>query len=112
VKVGNTIEYYAPEAVVGNLFNICQGVTTTILPNDSFQKMTDVHFYIDGLIPIFMDDPFNLKKANGFTLITAIVLLGMTRVLPFAEFWDSFWILRKGQRKISLHPINQRNWKM
>jgi hypothetical protein len=37
-----------------------------------------------------MDDPFDLKEANGFTLITAIVLLGMTRVVPYAEFWDSF----------------------
>jgi hypothetical protein len=52
VKVGNTIEYYGPEAVVGDLFNICQGVVTTILPNDSLQVMTDMHFYIDGLIPI------------------------------------------------------------
>jgi hypothetical protein len=60
--------------------------------------------------PLLMDDPFNLKEANGFTLITAIVLLGMTRVLPLAEFLDSFWILRKEQRKISLHLISQRNW--
>jgi hypothetical protein len=52
VKVGDTIEYYAPEAVVGDLFNICQGIVTTILPNYSLQVMTDVHFYIDGLIPI------------------------------------------------------------
>ncbi len=55
--MGNTIEYYAPEAVVGNLFNICQGVMTTILPNDSLQVMTDVHFYIDGLIPITYGQP-------------------------------------------------------
>ncbi len=52
MKVGDTIEYYAPEAVVGDLFNICQGIVTTILPNYSLQVMTDVHFYIDGLIPI------------------------------------------------------------
>jgi hypothetical protein len=57
-----------------------------------------------------MDNPFDLKEVNGFTLITAIVLLGKTRVLPFAEFLDSFRILRKGQRKISLHLISQRNW--
>ncbi len=30
-----------------------------------------------------MDDLFDLKEANAFTLITAIVLLGMTRVLPY-----------------------------
>jgi hypothetical protein len=56
-----------------------------------------------------MDVPFDLKEVNGFTLITAIVLLGMTGLLPFAEFLDSFRILRKGQRKISLHLISQRN---
>jgi hypothetical protein len=47
-----------------------------------------------------MDDPFDLKEANGFSLITAIVLLGMMMVLPFTEFLDSFRILRKKQRKI------------
>ena len=50
--MGDTIEYYAPEAVVGDHFNICKGMVTTILPNDSLQVMTDVHFYVDGLIPI------------------------------------------------------------
>ncbi len=67
--------------------------------------MTDVHFYVDGLIPITFDS----KEVNGFSLITAIVLLVMTRVLPYAEFWDSFWIPRKGPRKNSLHLISQRN---
>jgi hypothetical protein len=57
-----------------------------------------------------MDDPFDLKEANGSTLITAILLMGMTRVLTYAEFWDSFLILRKGPRKNSLHVISQRQW--
>jgi hypothetical protein len=52
VKVGDTIEYYAPEAAVGDPLNICKGSVSTILPNDSLQEMTDVHFYIDGLITI------------------------------------------------------------
>ncbi len=52
MKVGDTIEYSAPEAVVGDHFNICQGIVMTILPIDSLQVMTDVHFYVDGLIPI------------------------------------------------------------
>jgi hypothetical protein len=53
VKVGDTIEYYAPQSVVGgDHFNICKGMVSTILPNNSLQEMTDVHFYIDGLIPI------------------------------------------------------------
>jgi hypothetical protein len=37
-----------------------------------------------------MDDPFDLKEVNGLTLITAILLLGMTRVLTYAEFWEVF----------------------
>jgi hypothetical protein len=66
--MGNAIEYYAPEAVVGDHFNICKGMVTTILPNDSSQVMTDVHFYIDGLIPITYayGQPFDLEEANVF----------------------------------------------
>ncbi len=54
MKVGDTIDYYAPESVVGDHFNICKGTVSTILPNDFLQEMTDVHFYfyIDGLMPI------------------------------------------------------------
>jgi hypothetical protein len=52
VKVGDIIEYFAPEAVVGDYLNICKGMVTTILPNDSLEVMTDVYFYINGLIPI------------------------------------------------------------
>jgi hypothetical protein len=57
VKVGNAIEYYVPESVVGDHFNICKGMVSTILPNDSLQEMTDVRFYIDGLIPITYGRP-------------------------------------------------------
>jgi hypothetical protein len=57
VKVGNTNEYFAPEAVVGDHFNICKGMVTTILHNESLQVMTDVHFYVDGLIPITYGRP-------------------------------------------------------
>jgi hypothetical protein len=57
-----------------------------------------------------MDDPFNLKEANGLTLITAILLLGMTRLQTYAEYWDSFPTLRKGPRSNSLHLKSQRKW--
>ncbi len=50
MKVDNTVEFYVPEAVVGDHFNICKGMVTTISPIDSLQAMTDVHFYFDGLI--------------------------------------------------------------
>ncbi len=56
MKVGDTIEY-APDAVIGDLLNMSQGIVTTILPNDSLQVMTDVHFYVDGLIPITYGQP-------------------------------------------------------
>ena len=43
MKVGDTVEYYAPESVVGDHFNICcKGTVSTILPCDSLQEMTDV----------------------------------------------------------------------
>jgi hypothetical protein len=53
-----------PEAV--DLFNICQGVMTTILPNDSLQVMADVHFYIDGLIPITHVGPIQFEGGEWF----------------------------------------------
>ncbi len=57
VKVGNTVEYYAPESVVGDHFNICKGTVSTSLPRDSLQEMTDVHVYLDGMIPITYGQP-------------------------------------------------------
>ncbi len=35
VKVGDTIEYYAAKAVVGDQYNICKGNVKTILPSKS-----------------------------------------------------------------------------
>jgi hypothetical protein len=52
VKEGDTIEYYAPEAVVGDQYNICKGNVTTILPNESLQVMTDIYLYVDRLVTI------------------------------------------------------------
>jgi hypothetical protein len=66
VKLGNTIEYYATEAVVGDHFNICKGIVTTILPNYSLQVMTDVHFYVDGLIPITHGQPIQFEGGDCF----------------------------------------------
>ncbi len=66
VKVGDTIENYAPEAVVGDHFNIHQGMVTIILPNDSLQVMADVHFYVDGLIPITYGQPIWFEGGEWF----------------------------------------------
>ncbi len=57
VKVGDTVEYYVPRSVVGDNFNICKGTVSTIFPHDSLQVMTDVHVYIDGMIPITYGQP-------------------------------------------------------
>ncbi len=66
MKVGNTIEYYAPESVVGDHFTICKGTVSTILPNDSLQEMTDVHFYIDGLTPITYGQHIQFEGGEWF----------------------------------------------
>ncbi len=68
MKVGDTIEYYAPEAVVGDHFNICKGMVTTILPNESLQVMimTDMHFYVDGLIPVTYGRPIQFDGGKWF----------------------------------------------
>ncbi len=57
VNVGDTIEYYVPESVVGDHFNICKGTVSTILHRDSLQEMIDVHVYVDGMIPITYGRP-------------------------------------------------------
>jgi hypothetical protein len=66
VKVGDTIEYYVPEAVAGDHLNICKGMVTTILPNESLQVMADVHFYINGLIPITYGRPIQFEGGEWF----------------------------------------------
>jgi hypothetical protein len=60
-----------------------------------------------------MGDLFDVKKVNCLTLITATVLLAMTRVqllVTCTEFWVSFLILPKVPRKNSLCLISQRQW--
>ncbi len=57
MKVDDTVKYYAPESVVGDHFNICKGTVSTILTCDSLQEMTDVHVYVDGMIPITYGRP-------------------------------------------------------
>ncbi len=64
--MGNTVEYYAPESVVGDHFNICKGTVSTILPRDSLQEMTDVHVCIDGMIPITYGRPIRFVGGKWF----------------------------------------------
>ncbi len=46
-----------PGSVVGDHFHICKGTVSTVFPRDSLQVMTDVHVYIDGMIPITYGQP-------------------------------------------------------
>ncbi len=66
MKVGDTVEYYAPESVVGDHFNICKGTVSIIFPCDSLQVMTDVHVYVDGMIPITYGQPIQLVGGKWF----------------------------------------------
>ncbi len=76
MKVDNTIEYYAPESVVGDHFNICKGTVSTVLSNDSLQEMTDVHFYIDGLIPITYGQPIQFEGGKWFNSYNCNFIVG------------------------------------
>jgi hypothetical protein len=62
--VGDTIEYYVPKAVVGDQYNICKGNVTTILPSESLEVMTDIHLYIDGLVPITYGGPIQFEEGE------------------------------------------------
>jgi hypothetical protein len=55
-----------------------------------------------------MDDPFDLKEANGFSLITAIVLLVMTATIR--RILGLFLDIKKRAKEDLLHLISQRNW--
>ncbi len=66
MNVGVTIEYYAPESVVGDHFNICKGTVSTILRRDSLQEMTDVHVYVDGMIPTTYGWPIRFVRGEWF----------------------------------------------
>ncbi len=66
MKVGDSVEYYAPESVVGDHFNICKGTVSTILTRDSLQEMTDVHVYVDGMIPIIYWQPIQFVGGEWF----------------------------------------------
>ncbi len=55
--MGDTIDYYAPEALVGDQYNTCKGNVTTNLPSEYLEVMTDIHLFVDGLVPITYGQP-------------------------------------------------------
>jgi hypothetical protein len=57
IKVGDTIDYFAPHSVVGVSNNMCSGVVTSIFPTHSLEEMTDTHLVVDGLYSITYGRP-------------------------------------------------------
>jgi hypothetical protein len=96
VKVGNTIEYYALESVVGDHFNICKGTVSTILLNDSLQEMTDVHFYIDGLIPITYGQPIQFERGKWFNSHNCNFIVGDDKGANLCRIPGQFSDIKKG----------------
>ncbi len=93
--MGNTIKYYAPEAVVGDHFNICKGTVTTILPNDSLQAMTDVYFYVDGLIPITYGRPIWFEGGKLFSSDSCNCIVGDDKGATICRTLGQFFDIKK-----------------
>ncbi len=51
---------------MGNLYINSKGILTTILPSDNFKVMTDIHFIVDGLVPITYGRPIQFEKGEWF----------------------------------------------
>jgi hypothetical protein len=61
-KVGDLVEYYAPEGTLHNPRDICQGHVTKILPSEGLSIVTDTHLIIDGLYLITYGHPIQLGR--------------------------------------------------
>ncbi len=62
VKVGDLVEYYAPQGTPHNPSDICRGEVTEILPSEGLNIITDTHLIIDGLHPITYGRPIRLSR--------------------------------------------------
>jgi hypothetical protein len=60
VKVGDLVEYYAPQGTPHNPRDICRGQVTEILPSEGLNIITDTHLIFDGLYPITYGRPIRL----------------------------------------------------
>jgi hypothetical protein len=61
VKVGDLVEYYAPQGIPHNPSDICWGQVAEILPSEGLNIITDTHLIIDGLYPITYGRPIRLN---------------------------------------------------
>jgi hypothetical protein len=62
VKVGDLVEYCAPQETPHNPSDICQGEVTEILPSEGLNIITDTHLIIDGLHAITYGRPIRLDR--------------------------------------------------
>jgi hypothetical protein len=60
VKVGDLVEYYAPEGTPHNPRDVCWGHVMEILPSEGLNIVSDIHLIIDGLYPITYGRPIRL----------------------------------------------------
>ena len=61
MKVGDLLEYYAPEGTPHNPHDICQGHVSEIFPSEGLTIILDTHLIIDGLHPITYGCPIRLE---------------------------------------------------
>jgi hypothetical protein len=64
VKVGDLVEYYAPQGTPNNPRDVCQGEVTEIFPSEGLNVITDTHLIIDGLYPVTYGRPIRLNKGE------------------------------------------------
>ena len=64
VKVGDLVEYYAPQGTPHNPRDVCQGEVTEIFPSEGLNVITDTHLIIDGLHPVTYGRPIRVNKGE------------------------------------------------
>jgi len=64
IKVGDYVDYYEPNSVVGDKYKLLSGHITKIYPRDDLNVMTDTHLVI-GLDPITNGRPIRFPSATG-----------------------------------------------
>ena len=64
MKVGDLVEYFAPQGTPHNPSDICRGEVTKIMPSEGLNIITDTHLIIDGLHPVTYGRPIRVNKGE------------------------------------------------
>jgi hypothetical protein len=64
VKVGDLVEYFAPQGTPHNPSDICRGEVTEIMPSEGLNVITDTHLIIDGLHPVTYGRPIRVNEGE------------------------------------------------